>query len=282
MNQTCDFELLMSVMQQSGFDLARQSCVDSDLLIINQCDYIKEEICQAGEYQWRMLSNTERGLSKSRNLALKNARGTICQLCDDDEFLVKNHKAIVLDAYRQLPDADVIVFNVNRINYQMKKKYYQISAIQPSACYRAYQSGMITFRLKPLLDAGIRFDERFGSGCKFGGGEDSLLIRDMRNAGLRIYEHPAVIATIDYGRFGSQWFHGYTRKYFYNLGVFAQCNNPRAYLKNFLWALYDCWKLRREKDLTPWQKIYWRYAGMYGYKHGQQSYEEFTKGKNNG
>ena len=282
MNKSCDFQLLMSAMHQNDFALARQSRVQSDLLLINQTDTEDDSSQQEGPWNWRMISTQERGLSKSRNMALQHAQGMICQLCDNDEILAEHYRETILNAYRELPNADVIVFNVNRINYSMKKSYYRIEGIRPAPFYRTYPSVMITFRRESLLHTGIRFDEQFGSGSCFGGGEDSLLIRDMRRAGLKIFEHPAVIATIDYGRFGSQWFHGYDSKYFYNLGVFAQRSNPGAHLHHLLWALYLCWKLRREKMLNPFQKIYWRYAGMYGYKHGQQSYDEFTKGKKNG
>ena len=77
-------EILMSAMHQENFDIAYRSKVDSDLLIINQCDKDDYTEIEVNGHIWRMISTTERGLSKSRNMALKNAKGDICLLADDD------------------------------------------------------------------------------------------------------------------------------------------------------------------------------------------------------
>ncbi len=269
-------ELLMSVMHQKNFTIPRLSKVNSDLLVVNQCDECKDIVEIVNGHNWRMISTLERGSSKSRNMAIDNAHGEICKLCDDDETLVDDYEQIILNAYEELPDADVIVFNVNRINYRMKKTYYRITSARIAPKYRAYQSSMITFRLKSIREKHIRFNELFGSGVKLGCGEDSLFVRDMRNANLKIYEHPAVVTTIDYGRFGSKWFHGYDEKYFYNQGAYHEYSSPRKYISNIVWGLYQYYKLRRE-HLSIYKILKWRLAGAKGFRNGKLSYEEYTK-----
>ena len=64
-------EVLMSAMHQTDFTLAYKSNVQSDLLIVNQCDKNDYSELTVGIHKWRMISTTERGLSKSRNMALK-------------------------------------------------------------------------------------------------------------------------------------------------------------------------------------------------------------------
>ena len=59
--------------------------------------------------------------------------------------------------------------------------------------------------------SGICMNEIFGSGSVWGGGEDSLFEADIHKSGLKLYEYPAVIATVDYGN-GSNWFTGYSEK----------------------------------------------------------------------
>lgn len=273
------FELLMSVMHQHDFSLAKRSNIKSDLLIINQCDEISYDESEEEDFIWRKINTKERGLSKSRNTAIDNAQGEICKFCDDDETLVDNYQQIILNAYDELPDADVIIFNLNRINYKMKKTYYNIDSVRPAPAYRNYGSPMITFKLKKIKMNGIRFNEIFGSGSKFGGGEDNLFLKDIRKAGLKIYEYPAVISTVDYGRFGSQWFHGYNEKYFYNLGAFSEFNHPGKKLSIILWSLYLMFKLRRE-HLNPFKIAKWKLAGAKGFRNGQLSYEEYIAEKN--
>lgn len=267
-------ELLMSVMHQKDLSLPKLAKANSDVLVINQCDADWQMQDKVDGNKWRMISTTDRGLSKSRNMAIENAKGDICKLCDDDEILAENYAETIINAYNSLPDADVIIFNLNRINYSMKKPYYKINDIRPAPKFRSYGSPMITFKLHKIISHNIHFNEEFGSGSKFGGGEDNLFINDLRKAGLKIYEHPAIISTIDYGRFGSKWFHGYDEKYFYNLGVFHQYTNSGNIFSNILWGLYLSLKLRREK-LNPWKIIKWRLAGSNGYKNGKLSYEEY-------
>lgn len=273
-----EYEVLMSCMYQNDFTLAQKSCIKSDLLIVNQSDKSGEDTVEAGGYKWRMISTFDRGLSKSRNTALDNASGEICQLCDDDCILESNHKDIVLNAYAELPDADVIVFNVKRINYSMKKTYYKIQSIREAPKFRNYGSPMITFRLASIKKHDIRFNEMFGSGSKFGGGEDSLFLTDIRRAGMKIYEYPATIATVDYARSTSMWFHGYTNKYFYNIGVYHQYTKPNKMFLNLIWGLYSCFKLRKER-INPFRILYWRFAGALGFKHGMKTYEEYIENK---
>ena len=260
-------EVLMYVMYQTDFTLAYKSKIEGDLLIVNQCDENDYTETIVNGHKWRMISTTERGLSKSRNMALKNAEGDICLWSDDDEVFSDNYAERILEAYEQLPDACAVVFNVNRINYQMKKRYYHIETIREAPKYRGYQSGMLSFRRKPVIEAGIIFDEKFGSGTPWGGGEEILYERDIRELGFKLYEHPFEIATLDYGG-GSQWFKGYNEKYFYNLGAFSYYSTHyRVTIMMIVGVLYTCfYKLRKEKALSPLKKVAWMVRGMKGIK----------------
>lgn len=258
-------EVLMSVMHQTDFSLAYKSKINSDLLIINQCDHDGYEEIEVDGHKWRMIHTKERGLSKSRNMALRNAKGDICLLSDDDEIFENNYSDNILKAYLDIPDATAIAFNVNRINYSMKKRYYSIPEIREAPEYRGYQSGMLTFRRERVMNAGIRFNEMFGSGSSWGGGEEILFERDIRTNGLKLYEHTFTIATLDYGG-GSKWFRGYNERYFYNLGAFSYYSNDYhltfyAIARMFYESFY---KLRKEKYLSPIGKIKWMLRGMRG------------------
>lgn len=146
------FEVLMSAMHQKDFSLAALSKINSDMLLINQCNANNNSEEIHGDKIWRMISSTERGSSKSRNMAIDNAHGEICKLCDDDETLSEDCEETILKAYEAFPDADVIVFNVHRVNYKMKKTYYTIPYARIAPRYRAYQSAMITFKLKSIQE----------------------------------------------------------------------------------------------------------------------------------
>lgn len=258
-------EVLMSVMNQTDMSIGHQSHVDTDLLIINQCDHddYMEQIVDG--HLWRMISTTERGLSKSRNMAIKNARGEICLLADDDEEYKPNTWTEIAQAFDLIPDAAAIVFNVDRINYAMKKDYYRIIQTREVPAYRGYGSVQMAFRLDVIKTLGLVFNEKFGSGTEWGGGEDILFQNDIKRYGLKIYESPACIATIDYAG-GSQWFHGYNEKYFYNVGAFnGYVNNGHLTIKSLLYTIYQCfYKLRKDKTMNPFKRIIWKYRGFKG------------------
>lgn len=256
-------EVLMSVMHQQGFDIAYKTGIKSDLLIINQCDKEEYQEIVVDGHLWRMISTTERGLSKSRNMALYHAKGDICLFCDDDETMADGYTEILFNAFTEIPDATGIVFNLNRINYTMKKSYYRIATVRKAPLYRAYGSPMLAIKVESIKELHISFNEKFGSGTPWGGGEDSLFEHDIRKKGMKIYEYPAEIATVDYSN-ESKWFHGYTKQYFYNLGGYQQCLYKNNFMLKFLWRVYNCYKLRKEKDLTPLQKMYWMYQGGKG------------------
>lgn len=260
-------EVLMSTMHQNDFSIAIKSKVNSDLLIINQCNSDETIETVVNGHKWRMISTTERGLSKSRNMALKHAEGDICLWSDDDEIFADGYADQIVNAYKSLPDATAIAFNVKRINFRMKKTYYHIERIRRGPKYRGYQSGMLSFRRKEIIDAGISFDEKFGSGTPWGGGEEILFERDIRKCGYCLYEHPFEVATLDYGG-GSQWFKGYNEKYFYNLGAFSYYSNQyRVTGMMVIKTLYVCfYKLRKEKTLSPLEKLSWMIKGMQGIK----------------
>ncbi len=274
----CKLEVLMSAMHQSDFSLAYKSNIQSDLLIINQCDRDSyDEIVENG-HLWRMISTTDRGLSKSRNMAIKNARGDICLLCDDDEVFFDGYKEGILTAYKEIGDADAVVFNVERINYTMKKTYYKITSVRPTPKYRGYSSQMLSFSLDKIRKNDILMNERFGSGTQWGGGEEILFEQEIKQKGLKLYEHPYTISTVDYSG-GSEWFRGYDEKYFYNLGAFIGFQFKKKFLLRQMRMLVTCFRLRREKKLSFIQKMKWMQIGKTQFEK-DVPFAEYKKGSN--
>lgn len=269
-------EVLMSVMHQSDFSIAYKSKIQSDLLIVNQCDKDSYDEIEVDGHIWRMISTTQRGLSKSRNMAIDNARGDICLLCDDDEVFNDGYAEGIISAYQTISDADAIVFNVDRVNYTMKKTYYRISTVRETPKYRGYSSQMLSFNLKKINEKNIRMNEHFGSGTQWGGGEEILFEQDIKQNGLKLYEHPYTISTVDYSG-GSAWFTGYDEKYFYNLGAFIGFQFKNKFVLRQLRMLLTCWRLRREKKLSFMKKMKWMNIGKKQFEKNVP-FSEYKKG----
>lgn len=270
-----NLEVLMSAMYQNDFTIAYNSKVDSDLLIINQCNEDSYKEIQVKGHKWRMISTTERGLSRSREMAIQNAKGDICLFADDDELFKDNYATIIIKAYEELLDAGSIVFNYERIGETAKHPFYKIKRIRKAPWYRGYASCMLTFKRNLVVENNIHMNFFFGSGTPWGGGEEILLEKDIRKAGIPIYEHPATIVSINCQQ-ESQWFNGFDEKFFFNQGAFIYFSNKDNLPLKFLWRLYTCYKYRRDTKVGVWGTYKWLCRGERGIKLNTP-YEQYIK-----
>jgi glycosyltransferase involved in cell wall biosynthesis len=148
-----NLEVLLSCMYQEDMGIAVRARVQSDLLIINQCNKNGIDEVTDGVHHIRMISSTERGLSKSRNMALENACGDICLICDDDEIFEEGYKDAIIKVFEQMPKADVITFALHHPQRKFPnhcKKLGYIGALK--SC-----SFQIAFRREKVLEKNIRF-----------------------------------------------------------------------------------------------------------------------------
>lgn len=208
------FSILLSCMHNDYETLAKRSNIQCDALIINQCDEDSEaQTTLPGGNVVRCINTTERGLSRSRNMAIRNADAEICLLADDDEIFEDDVAGIVVGAFEENPKADVILFNVSNTNYKPYSKKMRIS-------YRRAMSGgslRIAFKRRAILQTGIAFDVEMGSGTGYGACEEVKFLFDCKRRGLEVLAVPLTIASMIEGS-PSQWFKGYTQDYFLQQG----------------------------------------------------------------
>lgn len=250
-----NLEVLLSCMHQEDMSIAQRTHIQSDLLIINQhdkCDFT-ETICDG--HRIRMISTTERGLSRSRNMALENACGDICLICDDDEFFEEGYAAAIIKAFEEMPEADVITFALHhswRKFPEQQKRLGYVGALKTCSC-------QIAFRREKILEKNIRFDVEMGSGTGNGGGEENIFLIDCLKRGLKLWYVPAVIATVR--QTTSQWFKGHTNQFFYD----------RGWVNRRLLGLFGAWLYALQysimkypnykKENSFWNALYFQIAG---------------------
>ena len=205
-------EVLISAMHQTDLELFDKTKVRTDGLLINQCNEnnVKQK-CKYGR-QYKMISTKERGLSRSRNMALENAHGDYCLLCDDDEVLYEDYEDKIIDAYKRYPDADIICFKVLLEGKTYSDKSYKIGYLKALRV----SSIQVTIKLKSIKKSGVTFDEKYGSGTPMGSGEENIFIYDCLKKGLKAYYVPVIIG--EAMQFESNWFKGFTDEYFVKRG----------------------------------------------------------------
>ena len=214
-------QVLVSAMHQTDHTLPGKMNIQTDAIIINQCDRNEFEEFQFAGKSIRFLSFAERGVGLSRNNALMRASGDICLIADEDVTYVENYEEIIVQKFRETPNADVIVFNVpssnpQRPSYMIPRK----SRVRWFNCLR-YGAVRIAARTEKLREANVSFSLLFGGGAKYSAGEDCIFIADCLKKGLKVYANPAVIGRVSQEK--SSWFQGYTNKFFIDKGALFTC-----------------------------------------------------------
>ena len=221
-------EVLASVMNTTLPEVVAHMNLQSDAVIINQCDRLAyEEMKIAGrggsveadpreEYLIRYYSFPERGIGRSRNEAILRAEGDICLFSDADIVYEDGYEAAILAEFERNPEADMIIFN---ITVEEERRTYHITERKRVHWYNCGRYGAVSFAIRRdrLLESGITFSLLFGGGAKYSNGEDSLFLTEFIKKGYRVYTAPVTIGREEAGE--SSWFRGYNEKFFHDRGV---------------------------------------------------------------
>lgn len=251
-------QLLVSAVDKDAAALIRQMNIQTDAVVVNQCDrYGYEEIEDHG-HKVQVFSMPERGVGLSRNTALLHASGDVCVFSDEDIVLSEDYGAQIQGAYEELPDADMILVNVQVAPARRTYWNEDIHRINRRN-YGRYPAYSITAKRDALLRANVHYSLLFGGGAKYSNGEDSLFLRDCLKAGLKIYSHTICIG--EEKERESTWFSGYHEKFFRDRGVlyhylYGKLALPLAF--RFLWVHRD--EMCREVPLR--QAYSWMKAGV--------------------
>lgn len=189
-------DVLVSTMNQSSKKkLLKEMNLNNGVVIINQVtkkisldkDCINKKI---------YFSNVnDKGLSKSRNMAIQKSQADICVIADDDMWYENRYEKTILNAYNKYPDADIIAFKVERENKKFRAKIKKEKRVKWLGSMKL-SSVQITFKRKSILNKKIIFDERFGAGSIYFFGEENIFLFDCLKQKLIIYYVPIKIATL--------------------------------------------------------------------------------------
>lgn len=229
-------QVLVSAVEQNMAALVEKMNISTPAVVVNQCDSYGYEEMEHNGAKIQCFSMPERGVGLSRNTALLHADAEVCLFSDEDITLTGDYAKEMEKAYREIPDADMILFNVK---VSPKRKTYWNTDIHRVNYrnYGRYPAYSISGKLDSLRRANVGYSLLFGGGAKYSNGEDSLFLRDCLRAGLHIYTHTICIG--EEKERESTWFHGYTQKFFHDRGVlyhflYGKLAKPLAW--RFLWV----------------------------------------------
>ena len=229
-------QVLISAVEQNMAALVEKMNISTPAVVVNQCDSYGYEEMEHNGAKIQCFSMPERGVGLSRNTALLHADAEVCLFSDEDITLTGDYAKEMEKAYREIPDADMILFNVK---VSPKRKTYWNTDIHRVNYrnYGRYPAYSISGKLDSLRRANVGYSLLFGGGAKYSNGEDSLFLRDCLRAGLHIYTHTICIG--EEKERESTWFRGYTQKFFHDRGVlyhflYGKLAKPLAW--RFLWV----------------------------------------------
>lgn len=213
-----NIQVLISTMNQTDYSLLDKMNIQTDAIVINQCDRNEstEFSYKGNKILW--MSFKERGVGLSRNNALMRATSDICLMADDDMVYVEGYEQIVKRSFEQNPNADMMIFNVpiHKKNGKTRIKVHKNGRVN---ILNGLKYGTVNFAFKRevITKRNIYFSLLFGGGAQYSSGEDSLFLVDILKHKLKVHSDKTIIADIKED--GSTWFNGYNEKYLYDRGA---------------------------------------------------------------
>ena len=253
-------EVLISCMFQNVKEIINKTNIQTNVLVINQCDedkfeefHFKNKIGM--ECYARIIHTKERGLSRSRNMALKYSLGDIVLICDDDEYLVDNYEDIILENFKKNPQYDIIAFNFIHPYRSFPIKTYDVGYLRAPKL----ASWQLAIHKNKKIGA-VKFCEKMGSGTGNGGGEEIKFIIDCLKNKCKIKYIPTIIGKV--AQTDSLWFHGYNKGYWINRGW--ESKMIFGYICGYLYLWYTCllraWKVDNKNSI--FSIIFWMHKGF--------------------
>lgn len=224
-------ELLISAVNANAEELIGRMNVESSAVLVNQCGANSQNQLERNNKNIIVLNRDEKGVGKSRNLALQNSTESIVLFSDDDIVYKEGYADLVEKEFEAHPEADILLFNMEVCEERRTYWNEDNHKVTRMNCGR-YPAYSIAARREKLVKSGVKYSELFGGGAKYSNGEDSLFLMDCLRAGLKLYSNTAVLGKEEPRE--STWFHGYTEKFFFDRGVlFAFLYGKLAWV----WAL---------------------------------------------
>lgn len=257
-------QLLCATMNQTDFTKIDEMRIQSDVVFANQGDhYAYDEMIFSG-HRARMYTTATQGVGLNRNLALLMAEAKICLIADDDVVYSEGYADRVLEAFEELPDADVILFGLRSI-HQREREEMVIQRMKRMGPFsrNPYGGPRIAFRLESIRKANIWFTMLFGGGSRYASGEDSYFILECRRKGLSVYTHPFVLGKTSMEK--SSWFSGYGESLFYGLGAYFRMAHPAT---RWAWMTYNVLRIGGKSELSKRDAIRWMRNGSRGFEKG--------------
>ena len=224
-------EILLSTMNRNSLDFLAKLFPNNNyqnysLLIINQTT--KDCLLESKVSNIRVINSFTKGLTKSRNLAIDNAKGPICLIADDDAIYNANFEDVITKNFKTNTEADVITFKMKDLD-GLDFKTYTENKWHDLESLKQVNSIVIAFKLNSIKSKDITFNTNFGLGATFETADEYIFLRDCLKEDLKLWFQSDYILSHDFNSSGRA--SGSDRLVFARSAVFYKYHGLKGYLK---------------------------------------------------
>lgn len=260
MNYT--LQVLISTMHQTDYSLLDKMNIQSDAIIVNQCDKNEINEFEYKGHQIKWISLAERGVGLSRNTALMRATADILLFADDDVVYEDGYADMVRSEFLSNGNIDLITFNLRSLN-EKRSEFLDVRNHRLH-WYNSlkYGASRISIKRESALKHNLFYSLLFGGGAPHQAGEDNLFITEALHKGLKVMASKTMIGTV--AQEESTWFKGYDEKYYFDRGfLFA---NMYGKLANFLLFILELKEKHCKSKMTIFQRLRIEKKGIKEYR----------------
>jgi glycosyltransferase involved in cell wall biosynthesis len=163
---------------------------DYHILVINQTTENKQ--LKSDFKKIRVINTQESGLSKSRNLALKEAQKKILLIADDDVVYLKDFGSKIITSFNTHLNADFISFKTVVDDNGTPFRTY-VDNTRPLKKKELGRILSVEMCFKKSSTKKTKFNEWFGLGAKFPNMSNHFFLKDLWEQNLKFYEDPTPI-----------------------------------------------------------------------------------------
>lgn len=236
-----DLEIVLATMNRNSLDFLIPMFPFFDfsnfsILIVNQTQEANLLISEFPSV--RVINSFEKGLSKSRNLGLKNARGKILLIADDDVVFKNDFDSIIIDTYNKFPSATGINFYAEKPDGTLFKKSISKTKekIGQLELFNILSIEM-TFNSEMLAKLELQFDENFGLGSRFKMGEEAIFLSEVKSKNQQLIIEPQVI--VIHPTESTDDIISFEERYYIQGAFFKRVTNMNYYFGLFLKVFFD-------------------------------------------
>lgn len=173
-----DIEILIATMHRNNLEFLKNMFPSGyghlQLLIVNQTS--KDAVLQSDSKSIKIINNFEKGLSKSRNLALEHATASICLFADDDIVFIEDFEKSIIKAFKE-NNVPVITFQIQTTTDELFWNYPAKNGFHKKL--NNILSPEIAIKRTDIITNTISFNEHFGLGAIFEDSENYIFLKEV-------------------------------------------------------------------------------------------------------